>query len=539
LGLACATALLGAGAPAASAVQCSTQHWVGSWAASPSNASTSRTSVAHQTIRMIVHPTLGGSQLRIRLSNRHGTGPITLSAVTVGRRAAGAALVAGSVHAVTFDGRRPVTIPAGGEAASDPVDMSITAFEDLAVSVYVDATISRPTEHFITRETNYITLGGAGDHTADAGGAAFGLKTSGVNSTGWYFLDGVDVLTPSSVGSVVAFGDSLTDGYEGLDTTLTENFTGVGANARYPDYLAQRLAAAGRTELAVLNAGISGNQLLADSDSAAEYGRSGLSRFGADVLAQPGVSAVLILIGINDLGRFVPPANVIAGLQRLIAQAHARGLRVILGTIPPTGGTSLSRTGHFYDTTSNISREAVNQWIRSPTGAESVADFDAALRDPSDPSRLRPVYDSSDHIHPSEAGYQAMADAVDLSGLAGPACSGPDVLPQKTRLTVTGRFAGRGRTLRARGRLVVPGKVSCPKARIVIGLYARGRLLAHRRAALSATCRFSASLPVARSAPKALSLRVSYAGSSLLSPARRTLSLRRSQVETPIVMRPR
>ena len=432
--LAAALLVLGL-APARSAAAACRQHWVGSWAASPSDGSLSRLLV-NQTLRMIVSPHLAGSTLRVHLSNRFGALPVTLGPVTVGVRSSGAALVAGSNAAVTFAGQTTVTIPAGQDAVSDPVTLSFAAFQDLAVSVYVPVIVVDPSEHLITRETSYLSPLLSGDHAADSSGSAFSETTTGANSTGWYFLDGVDVLAPGQVGAVAAFGDSITDGYQGM-LSSTEQLGTIGTEGSYPDVLERRLIAA-RVPLSVLNAGISGNRLLTSSSSIVTAGPSGLSRFATDALGLAGVSDVIVLEGINDIAGAPATAasDLIAGYQQLVTQAHAAGVRIQLGTITPAGGAVVASYG---GPTADAVREQVNQWIRTQHFSDGVIDFDAAVRDPANPSEINPAYDGGDHVHFNLAGYQAMAQAVSLALLARPQCTG---VPPVTRVRISAHAAG-------------------------------------------------------------------------------------------------
>ena len=387
------------------------EHWVGSWEASPSGVSLNQP-LADRTLRMIVAPHLGGSMLRVHLTNRFGTAPVTLGPFTVGLRGPGASLAAGSARRVTFDGSTTVTIPAGADAVSDPVNLSFGPFRDLAVSVYVPGLVKYPTEHLITRQTSYM---GDGDDASAMSGRAFTQRTTGVISTGWYFLDGIDVLAPGSTGAVAAFGDSITDGFQtrgGKEVLAT-----IDTNGRYPDDLARRLLAA-RIPLSVLNAGISGNELL--NSGLPLVGPSGLSRFGPDVLAQAGVSDVIVLEGINDIAR-TPPATasrLIAAYKQLISRAHAAGLAIQLGTLTPTGGAPTA----YADAAANSVREQVNEWIRTQRFSDGIVDFDAAVRDPHDPAMIDPAYDGGDGLHLNLAGYRALARAVDLALLQRPNC---------------------------------------------------------------------------------------------------------------------
>lgn len=426
-----------AGAAALPAGAACASHWVGSWIASPSDAASPLTA---QTARMIVAPHLAGEQLRVRLSNRFGQGPVTLGPVTIAETGQGAALQPGTVRQVLFGGRSTVTIPLGGEAASDTVALPVRPFQDLSVSVVVPGAVSAPSEHFTTRQTNYLSAAGSGDHAGDLDGASY-RSTTDTSANGWYFLDGIDVLAPGAVGGVATFGDSITDGFQGRITPVTEDLTYIDQNLRYPDDLARRLLAAGRP-LSVLNAGISGNRVLQDGQIP-QFGRSAISRVHADVVNQPGVTDVIILEGINDIGQTtgLTADQLIAGLHQVVDQLHGAGLRVLLGTLTPSGGTILSSYGGNYGSGSaNDIRQQVNAWIRTQHVSDAVVDFDAAVRDPQDPSRIAAPYDGSDHLHFSPAGYQRLADTVDLSQLRGSSCA--------TQATTKGAGPGHARGLR-------------------------------------------------------------------------------------------
>lgn len=408
--------------------RCQGSHWVGSWAAAPSNAGhvdgvPFARPLADQTVRMVVRPTLSGHRVRVRLSNRYGVSPTRISHATVAVRDAGPAAVAGTMRELTFGGEDEVTLAPGADLSSDPVDLDVEAGRDLLVSLHVPDVVDRPDEHFVTVTTNYLAPTGAGDFAGDEAGTAFVTTTRHAFSVGWYFLDGVDVRAPHSTGAVVAFGDSITDGFQVTGPGMVEDPAVMDRNARYPDFLAARLrrrAQEGGPRLAVLNSGISGNRVLADADAPWPYGDAALHRFDDDALRMPGVTDVVLLEGINDLGYTdtLPARDLIDGLRRLVRRGHEAGLRVHLGTLTPSGG---SARGHGSEATARR-RAVVNRWIRTSGVADSVVDFDRAVRDPADPSRLRPAYDSGDHLHPSSAGYRAMAAAVRLGPLAGTGC---------------------------------------------------------------------------------------------------------------------
>jgi lysophospholipase L1-like esterase len=386
-------------------------HWVGVWAASPTDAASQ--SLADRTVRTIITPLGSGRRLRIRLSNEFGDQPITIDAASIAEQSVGAAVSAETIQRVKFDGRRVVKIPAGKRVMSDPVRIRFRALQPLAVSTDVDAaSTGSVTEHASGRQTSYLSSPGTGSHALDSSGSAFGATT-----TARFLLTGVEARANRSVGAVAVFGDSITDGYEGSGSPLIENLEGVDMDGRYPDFLARRLVARrGPQQLTVLNAGISGNRILEDG-LVPSFGPSGLSRLGRDAIQLRGVETVIVLEGINDIGQSSASApEVIGGLKQGVKRLKRAGLRVFLGTLTPAAGTILPSYG---DAEPNAVRIAVNDWIRGQRLATGVIDFDDALRDPGDPSRLAPVFDSSDHLHPSKAGYKAMAGAVPLGRLIG------------------------------------------------------------------------------------------------------------------------
>lgn len=396
LGLAVAAVLMAVPYPAA-ADGCRGKRWLGVWAASPTDSTAG--AFVEQTLRLVVHPTYGGSRVRVKLSNRFGSQPVTFGAATVARRGAGAAVAPGSTRPLRFAGLPSVTIPPGGEVLSDPLRFRVAAFRDLVVSLHVVAS-GAATQHAIAMQTSYVSPPGSGDRTADTAGAAF-TRTIGE----WPFLADLEVRAAHRVGGLVVIGDSITVGFP----------EPVDGNGRYSDLLARRLARVRSPRIAIQNAGISGNRLLSDGFLPA-FGPSLLARLDADAIDQAGVGIVLLMIGTNDLG-LVPratAADVVAGLEVAVARLRAAGLRVLLGTQPPSKGMA----GLFHGTAEAIAaRNAINAWIRTSGVADGVVDFHAALRDPADPDRLHPAFDSGDHLHPSPAGYQAMADAVDLDHL--------------------------------------------------------------------------------------------------------------------------
>jgi lysophospholipase L1-like esterase len=375
---------------AAGQARCPARHWVGAWSASPSDTGSR---LHDQTIRMVVTPHAGGRRVRVRFTNRFGTDPVRLADVSIGARASGAAVTPGTSRRVLWDGNKHVTIQPGHDVKSDPVTMPFRAFQSLVVSAYVPGAVPAPTRHLDAEQTSYLTPEGSGNHVSDEGASAF---TSSVTS--WLLLAGVDISTRDRMGTVVAFGDSITDG----------TASGLDANARYPDFLARRLLRSDRLGLSVLNAGIAGNSVLFQFFR--QFGPSGLSRFRTDAIDQPGARDVILLEGINDLN-IASARDLIGGLRKLVRRFRAAGLTVLLGTLTPHGAQGkLERR-----------RLAVNRWILGRPSAE-VVDFARAVRSNTDPHRLAPAYDSGDHLHLSPAGNRAMAAAVRLSQLQRGGC---------------------------------------------------------------------------------------------------------------------
>ena len=384
-------------------VGCESIHWVRAWGAAPSHASAD--AFEDMSMRMVFTTLFDGTSIRFELSNRFSKESVTVGGATVSYRDTNAAVFPHGTTRVLFGGAEMVTLRPGEVVLSDRVTFAVQAFRDLALTLHIRGRAPRVDQHKASMQTSYLTPNGAGNHTLDHGGVSFTSKT-----TSWYLLSGMDVLTSSHVGAVIAFGDSLTDG-------LQDNASAaLDTNSRYPDFLARRLADR-QADIAVVNSGISGNRLRHDGPTP-EFGPSGLSRLVADAAEVQGARSVILLEGINDIG--LPPnathLDVISALQEAIRTLHRNGLHVYLGTLTPTGGAALPTYGGVQ---ADYFRREVNRWIREqgPHWVEGVIDFDAALRDPANPSRLLPAYDSGDHLHPSTAGYRAMADAVPLDAL--------------------------------------------------------------------------------------------------------------------------
>ncbi|MRH91712.1 GDSL family lipase [Nocardia sp. SYP-A9097] len=401
---------------------CTSAHWVSNWSASPSDARPAgEIGVAParpQTYRVIATPHRGGESVRIHLTNRFGREPVTFTHVTVARQGAGAAVEPDSTHTALFGGRESITVAPGTDIVSDPVSIAFANFAPLAVSVYMDSAPTTIPGHDDGNATSYYTGAGSGDHAADAGADAFVNVTTHVP-----FVSQIDVLAAPDVSTVVAFGDSITEGHVGSDFIGNSKLEGVvDQNVRYPDFLQRRLDAAGR-KLVVTNAGIGGNRLTRDTIPVMpRFGPAGLSRIQADVIAQSGASDVIVLIGINDLGTPIGVSyeEMIDAYTRTVDQFHRAGLKVHLGTLLPASDTLLH--GYISIPPADPVRMRLNSWIRTRALADSVIDFDAALRDTGNPSILDKRYASADNLHPNPEGYRVMADAIDIARFSGSKC---------------------------------------------------------------------------------------------------------------------
>ncbi len=378
------------------------QNWVATW--TTANVSGDEApGYSSRTLREIVHTTIGGSAVRLRLANTFGSRPLRLEGVSIGVQKDGAGLLPGSNRTVTFGGSRSISIPEGAEVLSDAVTMPVKSQQNLAISLFVTSQNGPATVHEGAFQTNYISE--RGDFTTDDIGKAFS-KT--IDS--WYFLGALDVLaTPDVKGAIVALGDSITDG-AGTHPDKYERWT---------DVLARRLLE-NHYGLSVLNTGIGGNRVLTSSPC---WGANALARLGHDVLSQAGVRVIVLFEGTNDLGQPDSPASVttpcitrtqvtaedlIAAYKQVIVRGHARGLKVIGATILPYQGFEA------WTPSGEAKRVAVNQWIRTSKAFDGVIDFDAALHDPRNPARMAAAYDSGDHLHPGPAGHEAMGKAIDL-----------------------------------------------------------------------------------------------------------------------------
>jgi lysophospholipase L1-like esterase len=372
-------------------------YWVGTWATSPAPAEGA--AFSNQTLRMNARVSIGGSTLRVRLSNAYGNRPLTIGAAHVGLRESVAGVVAGTDRRLTFGGDASATIAAGALLLSDPVDLALAPLADVAITFFLPGDL--PASFGITgryaRQTNYISP--PGDFSAET------IMPVGRITDDWYFVAGIDVLAPAQTGGIVALGDSLTDA----------NISTHDAFCRWPDQLARRLVARGGRAMGVMNQGLGGNRILHDI-----RGDSGLRRFDRDVLAQPGVTHVIVVLGTNDLrNRWAKPEEevtaeqMIAGLKQMVQRAHARGIKIFGGTLMPFENETFL-VGAWTPAREAV-RQAVNAWIRDGGAFDAVVDFDQGVRDPEHPARMLPIYDCGDHLHPSDLGYNRMGDVIDLA----------------------------------------------------------------------------------------------------------------------------
>lgn len=382
-------------------------HWVASWQGSPMTGGTffspgcpSDVGLNNQTVRNVIFLSAGGNKVRVRLSNAYGSNPLNVGAATVAISAGGAATIPGTTHTLSFNGKTSIVIAADSEVLSDPVDLSIPPLSTLAVSIFLPNNTGLSTQHFLAVQTNFIASGDMTDVND-----ATGYKQ---NISCWLFLSGVDVLTsPRVKGALITLGDSITDGY----------LSKTGANHRYPDFLARKLAALQGETLSISSAAITGNELLTNRAVFPQFGVAVPSRLARDVLNQSGARAVILLEGINDIGdKSTAVEELIAVDQQIIRACHNAGLKIYGGTLTPFGGSNAIYGGEYGTPAGEQARQQLNEWIRTSHAFDGVIDFDKALRDPSDPTKLLPAF-AGDPLHPNDAGYQAMANAVDLDAI--------------------------------------------------------------------------------------------------------------------------
>ncbi len=379
-------------------------HWVETWTASQQAPRTpGATPFNNQTVRMILHTTVGGPRLRLEFANTYSPTALEIGSAHVALRHSEAAIEPATDRPLSVNGQRSFTIPPGAVVFTDPVDLNLPPAADLAVSVFVPHAAAPVTQHSLGLHTTYISK--EGDFTSALTIAA------PTTSLIWYWVSSVQVMAPANTATAIAFGDSITDGYHSTPDT----------NRMWPAVLAQRLLPQG--QVAVVNEAISGNQVLHDGG----LGVNALARFDHDVIARAGVKWLIILEGINDIGRGLGPnaspaalvtaddqvvrsatTSMIGGHRQMIERAHAHGIKVIGATLTPYEGAA------YYSEKGDVVRAAVNTWIRTSHAYDAVIDFDALTRDPAHPARFKPDFDSGDHLHPNDTGYKAMADSIDL-----------------------------------------------------------------------------------------------------------------------------
>jgi lysophospholipase L1-like esterase len=376
-------------------------HWVGTWAASPMAAKNpdgkfGAPGTDGTTLREIVHISIGGPSVRVVLTNEFGLDPLTIGAAQIALSSGTSTITPGAATALTFGGKPSIVIPPGALAISDPAALKVAPASNLAVSLFLpDQPVSQLTFHPFADQTNYLVPGNVV--------SAASLDTPTPFFT-WDFLKGVDVTADNKAASIVTFGDSITDGAHSTRD----------ANARWPDVLARRLQADKKTaHLGVLNQGIGGNRILHDTT-----GPSALARFDRDVIAQTGVKYLVIMEGINDIGHATDPAkpydvvtadDLIAGLTQLATRAHTHGIKVYGATLTPFVGAK------YQSPAGEEIRQAVNNWIRTTNQLDGVIDFDKLTTDPTHPGMFLILDDSGDHLHPGDAGYKSMGESIDLS----------------------------------------------------------------------------------------------------------------------------
>ncbi|KHK58213.1 hypothetical protein PI87_00140 [Ralstonia sp. A12] len=380
--------------------------WVATWTASADRniyPTAPKSFPAATTIRQIVHASVGGNQLRLRLSNEFGTAPVIVGPVHVALSAGGAKILPNSDRTVTFGGKASTTLHAGAPLISDPIDLPIAPLSDVAITLFLPNATTLGTIHDYAAQTAYVS---SGDNTASPD------QPSPTPYTSRFYVSGLLVEAQNQPRTVVAFGDSITDG---------QNST-TDANKRWPDVLSRRLNSNGPWgAFAVLNQGIAGNRVLADL-----AGVSALARYDRDVLSLPGVQWVILLEGINDIGfpggslaPTSPPVTaeeIINGYKQIIVRSRQHGIKIMGGTLTPFKGSEVPYP-NYWSPEKEATRQAVNRWIRTSGAFDAVVDFDAAVRDPASPQNLLPAFDSGDRLHPNDAGYAAMANAINLSTL--------------------------------------------------------------------------------------------------------------------------
>ena len=380
------------------------EHWVGTWSttlhAPELLPGFTNAGFNNQTLRQIVHISIGGQRVRLRLST-FGAKALVVDAAHIALSGGNSSIVARSDRALTFGGKTSIVIPPGAPVLSDPVELTVADLATLAVSLFVSGATGPATWHFDSRQVSYISP--PGDFT---GTTVMPLDPQSPTTQSWFWLAGIDVLAPRRSGAIAALGDSITDG----------DRSSVDRNHRWTNELARRIVRQDEHAIGMLNKGLDGNRMLHDV-----LGPNGLARFERDVLSQPGLAYVIVQLGNNDIFTINPSEEVtvdqlIQGHKQLIERAHAKGLKILGCTLTPVQGFLLPGTPFPVFTPENeLKRQALNAWIRNSSNYDAVIDFDRVLRDPNQPARILPALDSGDHGHPTDAGYKALADSIDLS----------------------------------------------------------------------------------------------------------------------------
>ena len=384
------------------------EHWVATWSttlhAPQLLPGFTNPGFNNQTVRQIAHISIGGERVRLRLST-FGADALAVDTASIALSAGDSTIVAGSDRALTFGGKPSIVIPPGAQVVSDPVELTVPDLANLAVSIFVSGPTGPATWHFDSRQNSYISP--PGDFT---GTTVMPLDPQSPPTQSWFWLAGIDVAAPRQSGAIAAIGDSITNGAQ----------SSVDGNHRWTDELAERIVQQNEHAMGMLNEGSDGNRLLHDV-----LGPNGLARFERDVLSQPGLAYVIVSLGLTDIGtgwpgglnpdQAVSVEQILQGYEQLIEAAHTRGVKIYGATLTPNEGAFVPGTPFpLYSPENEVKRRQVNHWTRTSRAFDGVIDFDAVLRDPQAPTRVLPKYDSGDHVHPNDGGYQAMADAIDL-----------------------------------------------------------------------------------------------------------------------------
>jgi lysophospholipase L1-like esterase len=390
-------------APTGAAAQAASPAWITAWTTSQQGLGPAK--ISNATVRLIARVTAAGDSVRLRLDNTFGTAPVTFGKATIGLRVRGPAVAAGMVKPVSFGGKESVSIAPGATVVSDPVALHVEALQDVAVSLFVSGTDVQPSQHNNAQVTSYLTGNGGGDQTASENGKPFTATT-----TSMYWLKSIDVSPPGNASTIVAFGDSITDG----------TCTTLDAHDRWEDALAGRFALEKEVAHAVVNEGIGGNTVTGGANLDPPVNSPpGVDRLDRDVLSHVGVTHVILFEGTNDIRRGAPAAQVIGGIKDIIARVKQKGIKIYGVTIIPRDSVVPGIPDTGWDDAKSKIRNEVNEWIRKEAGFDAVLDFDRVVRDKSNPDIINVAYDCSDGVHPSPFGYFLMGKSVDLGMFKG------------------------------------------------------------------------------------------------------------------------